>query len=226
MITTSQKNDLGPIGANAAAHLRAKGWVQGQTEDEHGRVDIMGALQAGAATPGDWAIAATVYRSLDHGEVWNDAPRRQESEVHEWLTDHPISDTDLHQTFGDQWEALVAFIRKAAALTPAETASIRGHVMEEHAVHRRKVLLARRACIEALPTDHGMYSAGLAANDVAPDAGSIPARAALAAALHRTALALSASHLITPTGFTTDDFHTLTGPWQAAVGRLTPVDGR
>lgn len=225
MITTSQKNDLGPIGANAAAHLRAKGWVQGQTEDEHGRVDITGALQAGAAIPGDWAIAATVYRSLDHGEDWNDAPRRQEAEVHGWLTDHPISDTDLHQTFGDQWDVAVAFIRRAAILTHEETMAIHRHVMEEHTAHRRKVLLARRACIEALPTGHGMYRAGHAANEVAPDAGSIPARAALAAALHRTALALSASHLITPTGFTADDFRLLTGPWQAAVG-LTTAGGR
>ena len=104
----------------AAEYIPAHGWTKGTEQDEKGAVCLTGALRLCAPVEGDFYLIREVLRKRDRAEGWNDAEGRTESEVVEYLKTAEVTDADLADTFGPQWEQIVALVRRTAVLTAEE----------------------------------------------------------------------------------------------------------
>jgi hypothetical protein len=109
--------DIRPVVAN----LEAREWVQRAEVTDSGAVCAHGAVMTcKGLAPGDEHIIRAVMRSQGLTESWNDAVGRTKAEVFDKLAHIEVTDAALAETFGPQWEAIVALIRRAAVLTPGE----------------------------------------------------------------------------------------------------------
>ena len=99
-------------------------WTQHKQHDGK-RMCLVGALESCGLAPGEWLIARAVARHRDHGEGWNDADDRTETEVVGWLrTAEPITPDELADVFGPQWAQVCAVVLRAARLTVDEAKAI------------------------------------------------------------------------------------------------------
>jgi hypothetical protein len=110
--------DLFPAAAEVIEH---RGWAKGTLETAAGAVCATGAVRYCDLQPGEWLVVRAVMRHRDHAEEWNDEDERTEADVLGWLrTADPITDAELAEVFGPQWEPIVALIHRAAVLTEDE----------------------------------------------------------------------------------------------------------
>ena len=109
-------------GALPLAEMDAHGWTKGSFGGADSQVCAHGAIRLCAPVKGDAYLIERVEAHLArHSTDWNDAADTTEADVREWFAHGiDITDTDLLATFGPQWRAVVALVRRAADLTPDE----------------------------------------------------------------------------------------------------------
>ena len=95
--------------------LDEKGWIQKAYTGEDG-VCLHGAIRLCAPQPGDAAIIEEIARREDWGTAWNDRYNTTEEMVRARIANGVhISDEDLEDTFGSQWEGIVRVVRAVAS---------------------------------------------------------------------------------------------------------------
>ena len=102
--------------------LTTHGWTQGDYEND-GEVCLHGAIRLCQPVPGDTHLIERVEASLDRWSTgWNDEDTRTQAEVLGLArSGWDITDDDLAKTFGPQWRAVVALVRRCAVMTAVES---------------------------------------------------------------------------------------------------------
>ena len=202
------------VGGDELAEMLEGHWTQGDY-DAGESMCLHGAIRRCCPVPGDAYLIEQVEARLERWSTrWNDAQSRTEGEVvalarRGW----DITDADLEATFGPQWRAVVAFVRRAAVLTETEA----------------RDLGAARAAAWAAARDAAWGAAGAAAWAAARDAArgaawdAVLAVAAWGAAWDAV-LAVAAWDLATADGpYTIAQRDLLIGPWRQVIGDPTDV---
>jgi len=101
----------------AALYVKEHGWTQGTEQDGEGKVCLTGALRFCSPVPGDGYIAREVFRRREHAEAWNDENGRIADEVIDYLAQAEITDAELAETFGPQWQEIIAQVRTISSAT-------------------------------------------------------------------------------------------------------------
>ncbi len=178
---------------------RGEHWVQGRWGDGVSAC-LHGAIRRCQPIPGDAYLIEQVASRQGWGTGWNDARSTTWPMVRERLARIEVTDADLADTFGPQWEAIVALVRRASVLTADEV---------------QRLDAAGDAAGDA---------AWAAARDAARDAAWAAARDAAWDAAWAAARALVVRDLIGEHGFTQAHYDTLTGPWRTVIGPVHPDD--
>lgn len=198
-------------------------WLQGRW-DEGVSMCLHGAIRRCQPVPGDAYLIERVAKRQGWGTDWNDDDDTTWEQVRERLVHVEISDADLADTFGPQWEHVVALVRRAAVLTDGEArrlisagdaARYAAWVAARHAA-RDASGAASGAAAQAAAWDAARHAAGAAAWDAAWAAARDAAWAA--------ACALAVRDLIGQYGFTQEHYDRLTGPWATVIGPVHPDD--
>ena len=111
------------VGGDDLASMLEGHWRQGSYSDSDGAMCLHGAIRRCCPVPGDAHLIEQVEARLGRWSTdWNDDDNRTEGEVvalarRGW----DITDADLAATFGPQWRAVVALVRRAAAPTADES---------------------------------------------------------------------------------------------------------
>lgn len=165
-------------------------------------------IRACQVVPGDAYIIEQVAARQGWGTSFNDRPDTKWGDVRAALMTHPeVLPAELAETFGPQWEAIVALVRRCAILTEDEASQ----------------LAAARAAAWDAAWAAARDAAWAAAWDAARDAARAAAWAAARAAARDAARALSVRDLIGDT-FTQVHYDLLTGPWAKVIGPVHPDD--
>lgn len=203
---------LGPINVLAADWIDTHGWTQRVEQTPDGRVCLTGALRACSPQPGDWLIAREVYRRRDRAEEWNDAEGRTAPEVTGYLRSAQITDADLADTFGPQWEQIVALVRRAAVLTEDEARDLAGAWFAAESADWSATRSAAGSATRFAPWFAAWFAAESAARTAAGDA----VRDAVGALVVRD--------LIGTHGLTQEHYDLMTRPWASVIGKVHPDD--
>jgi plasmid maintenance system antidote protein VapI len=198
-VITIPEADLVAILGRNGEHWVKQSWGDGVSACLHG------AIRRCQPVPGDAHLIQQVASRQGWGTGWNDASSTSWPMVRARLAHIEITDADLADTFGPQWEQIVALVRRAAVLTPDEA---------------KRLAAARDAARDA-----AWAAAWAAAWDAAWAAAAARAAARDAAwATGAAAGALAARDLIGQHGFTQAHYDLLTGPWRTAIGPVHPDD--
>ena len=190
-------------------------WIKGQWDDaEH--MCLHGAIRRCQPVPGDAFLIEQVAAAQGWGTNWNDARATTWEMVRDRLAHIEVTDADLANTFGPQWEHIVALVRRAAVLTSGEA----------------EQLLAARDAAWYAARNAAWFAAMVAARDAAQAAAQAAARVAARDAARYAAWdaardaarALAVRDLIGQHGFTQDHYDLLTGPWRSVIGPVHPDD--
>lgn len=206
---------LSEIPALAADYIKKHGWTTGEFESSEGAVCLHGAIQACTPQTGDAEIVSAVARAKGLTEEWND-DEATEGEVVAALRGLAVTDADLAETFGPQWEAIVALVRRAASLTAVEANDLAVAGGAAGAAARVASWYAAGATARDIAWDAARNAAGVAAWGAACGAAWTAARNA--------AGALAVRDLIGLHGFTQGHYDTLTKPWAQVIGKVHPED--
>ena len=193
-----------------------KGW--GDWEQSDAPTCLHGAIRYCQPVPGDAHLIEQVGNRFGFGTSDNDDCDTWACVVEKVQPD--ITDDMLADTFGPQWAELVAFVRRAAVITPHEA---------ENLVAARG---AARDAAWAAAWDAAWAAAWAAARDAARDAARAAARAAARDAARAAARdaardaarVLAVRDLIGQHGFTQTHYDTLTRPWRQVIGPVHPDD--
>jgi len=188
----------------AADYITEHGWTQGTFTASDGAVCLHGAIKSCTPVDGDTGIIRAVMRYKGFTEEWNDAGIRSADDVLAALRATVVTDEDLAETFGPQWAAIVALIRRAAALTEREA---------------QDLVAAWGAAMDAARVAAWDATRGAtrdAAMDTAWDAAWDATRGATRALLVRD--------LIGQHGFKQHHYNTLVAPWVKVAGPVHPDD--
>jgi hypothetical protein len=169
---------------------------------------LHGAIRRCQPQPGDAYLVEQVARCQGWGNDWNDDDRTNWGDIRERIAHIEITDTDLADTFGPQWEHIVALVRRAAVLTSDEAQRLDA----AWACTRP----AREAAVAAT-----WNAAGTTARNAA---GAAVAWLAAWPATRDAAWALAIHDLIGQHGFTQEHYDLLTGPWRGVIGPVHPDD--
>jgi hypothetical protein len=191
-------------------------WVQGTWDDDEGGACLHGAIRRCQPVPGDAYLIEEVARRQGWGTGWNDNPATSWPMIRAQLAHVKITDADLADTFGPQWEAIVALVRRASVLTADEAQRLAAAWGAARAAARAAARVAARDA-GWVAARAAVWAAGRAA---ARDAGWVAARDAASVA----AGALAARDLIGQHGFTQAHYDLLTGPWRTLIGPVHPDD--
>ena len=193
-------------------------WVQG-TWSNGDRVCLHGAIRRCQPVPGDGYLIEQVARQRGWGTSWNDDEATSWPMIRQRIAHIEITDADLADTFGPQWDAIVALVRRAAVLTPDEAERLAAAWAAARAVAR--VAAWDAAWVAAKAAGAARVATWLAAR-YAGDAqyGGDVARDAAGAA----AGALVMRDLIGQHCFTQQHYDLLTKPWRTAIGPVHPDD--
>jgi hypothetical protein len=94
-------------------------WLQGDWGDDQ-QMCLHGAIRRCQPQPGDALLIEQVANRQGWGTGWNDDKATTWAQVRERLAHVEVTDADLADTFGPQWESIVALVRRAAVLTADE----------------------------------------------------------------------------------------------------------
>lgn len=186
-------------------------WVKGSWGDGDGMC-LHGAIRHCSPVPGDAFLVEQVADRKGWGTRWNDDKATTWPQVRERLGHIEVTDADLAETLGPQWEHVVALVRRAAVLTDDEAqrlgaawAAAREAAREAAEVAEIAAWYAARAAARAVArvATHG-FAARVAAGDAAR--------------------ALVVRDLIGQHGFTQENYDLLTGPWASVIGPVHPDD--
>ena len=201
-VITIPEADLVAILGNNGEHWVQQSWGDGVSACLHG------AIRRCQPQPGDAFLIEQVANRQAWGTQWNDATSTTWQMVRDRLANIQVTDADLADTFGPQWEQIVALIRRAAIMAPADVQQVTAPRPVVRAAAR---VTARSAALAASRTP-AWAAAVAAARDVAWDAA------------WAAAAALVVRDLIGQHGFTQDHYDALTGPWRTVIGPVHPDD--
>ena len=207
------------------------GCTEHHLADQHAPGDPVPMTDGSAhVIPSEGTARRAVRGHRGHAESWNDAGDRSADEVLAYLRSAEVTDTDLAETFGPQWEQIVALVRRCAALTPDETERLAAARPARGAARPARV--AARAAALGAALGAAWAAAGAAAGAAARAAAQDAAWAAAWAAAWGAALdaardaaqALATRDLVGTDDYTQDHYDTLTRPWRTVIGPLHPDD--
>ena len=216
-------------GSLPIAVLDEKGWAKGAWTDNEGHVCAHQAIRLCAPVPGDAHLIEQVAKAKwGRGPDWNDDDATTEADVRAWLSAGiDVTDVDLADTFGPQWQAVVEIVRAATTITPDQAARlaaawVAARVAAWDAAWDAAWVAARDAARDAAwdaawvaAWDAAWVAAGVAAGDVA----RVAARAAAWAAASAAASAAAVWDLTTSDGpFTYAQRDLLMAPWVEVFG--------
>jgi len=221
-IITIPEADLVAILGNNGEHWVQQSWGDGVSACLHG------AIRRCQPIPGDAYLIEQVANRQAWGTQWNDAMSTKWQMVRERLANIQVTDADLADTFGPQWEQIAALVRRAAVLTPDDSERL----ADARAAARAAARDVSRAAAQAAAVDAAVdaawdaarAAAWAAAMDAAQAAAWTPRRAAAVDAAWDAAGALAARDLIGQHGFTQFHYDLLTGPWRTVIGPVHPDD--
>ena len=188
----------------AADYITEHGWTQGTFTASDGAVCLHGAIKSCTPVDGDTGIIRAVMRYKGFTEEWNDAGIRSADDVLAALRATVVTDEDLAETFGPQWAAIVALIRRAAALTEREAQDL-------------------DAAWDAT-RDAAWDATRGATRDATRDAARDAAWVAAWDATRGATRALLVRDLIGQHGFKQHHYNTLVAPWVKVAGPVHPDD--
>ena len=224
MNTLAPNLPLGLINAAAADTLVEVGWTQDVAINAYGSVCLTGALKMCSPEPGDWLLAREVHRTRDHAEEWNDTAGRTAKEVLDYLRSFEITDMDLADTFGSQWESVVRLVRRVAALTvdDLDGLAVLGNSSSDQASKAVRDLLNKQCFQDSIFEAQFSSTWNAVAHARAEsDVAGMPSNRNL---IFDTTVALFTRHLIDPYGLTQHDYNTLTNTWARVIGPVHPDD--
>ncbi len=193
--------------------LATRGWTQDSYESDRGEVCLHGAIRLCQPVPGDAHLIEQVEASLDRwSTAWNDEDTRTAREVLELArSGWDITDDDLAKTFGPQWCAVVALVRRCAVMTGDEADRLA-------AVEADRLSAALDAARDAA-RDAALVAAWNAVRDAARDAAWDAAWNAAWDAAWDAAWAVVTWDLATDDGpYTTAHRDLLIAPWREVIG--------
>ena len=225
-------NTLATLPSLAAEYIRGHGWTQGAEQDGDGHVCLTGALRLCSPVPGDSYIARAVFRRRNRAETWNDTNGRTADEVIDYLAATTITDAELAEVFGPQWQEIIAQVRAISGATPQQIEDLAAawdaaRDAAWYAARDAARNAARDAAWDAASSGAraaAWYAAWDAAWDGAWDAASAAARDAARDAASAAASALSVRDLIGQHGLTQAHYDLLSGPWRQVMGPLHADD--
>ena len=94
-------------------------WLQGSW-DESDRMCLHGAIRRCQPVRGDAYLIEQVAARNGWGTQWNDAKDTTWTDMRPRLAHVEVTDEDLADTFGPQWEHIVVLVRRAAIMTDEE----------------------------------------------------------------------------------------------------------
>ncbi len=182
---------------------------------------LHGAIGRCQPQPGDAYLVEQVARRQGWGTDWNDDEHTHWGDVRERIARIEITDIDLADTFGPQWEQVVALVRRAAVLTADEGKQLEAAwwYSSGYASGRPDALDAARGAARVAVRAAGCASAMAAAGSATPGSAARPLAAAQA-----VAQALVLRDLIGQHGFTPAHYNALTELWRTVVGPVHPDD--
>ena len=186
-------------------------WMQGRWE-RFDKMCLHGAIRRCSPQPGDAFLIQQVAECQGWGTEWNDDQSTEWVQVRERLAHVEVTDVDLADTFGPQWEQIVALVRRAAVLTADEVTDL--------AAAGDAIDAAARAAARGATEDDAWSAAWSATNAAAKAVANGATRGVIGAA----ARALVIRHVIGQHGFTQEHYDLLTGPWRKVVGPVHPDD--
>ena len=190
-------------------------WLQGSW-DEGDRMCLHGAIRRCQPVPGDAYLIEQVAVRSGWGTDWNDADDTSWADVRARLAHIEVTDEDLADTFGPQWMAIVALVRRAAIMTDEEKDRV--------AVAWAAAWDAAWVAAGAAARNAAWNAARNAARNAAWNAAWVAAGAAAENAAWNAAWALSVRDLIGQHGFSQEHYDLLTGPWRSVIGPVHPDD--
>jgi hypothetical protein len=205
VITIPEANLVAILGRNGE-HWVKQSWGDGVSACLHG------AIRRCQPIPGDAYLIEQVAHRQGWGTDWNDDTSTTWPMVRERLARIEVTDSDLADTFGPQWEAIVTLVRRSAVLTADEVQRLDAAGAPWDAAAWRAAGAAARAAARAAAWDAAVYAARRAAGTAA------------GAAAWAVALALVVRDMIGEHGFTQAHYDTLTGPWRTVIGPVHPDD--
>jgi hypothetical protein len=203
-------------------------WAQGTWGNEQSTC-LHGAIRRCHPQPGDAYLVEQVARRQGWGTTWNDDDNTTFADVKARILDGlDVSDADLADTFGPQWEQIVALTRRAAVLTQDEAQRLvaardsAGHALQKIALNTAEYadrgvaregahVAAREAAQVATEVADWRHARGAAWN-------------AARCAAWNAARALVVRDLIGQHGFTPEHYDTLIRPWVTVIGPVHPDD--
>ena len=200
----------------AADYITEHGWTQGTFTASDGAVCLHGAIKSCTPVDGDTGIIRAVMRYKGFTEEWNDAGIRSADDVLAALRATVVTDEDLAETFGPQWAAIVALIRRAAALTEREAQDLDAAWDATRDAAWDATRGATRGATRDAAWDATRGATRDAARDAAWDAAWDATRGATRALLVRD--------LIGQHGFKQHHYNTLVAPWVKVAGPVHPDD--
>jgi hypothetical protein len=194
-------------------------WMQGEWGDDTAMC-LHGAIRRCSPQPGDAFLIEQVAARQGWGTDWNDAGSTTWEMVRDRLAHIEVTDADLADTFGPQWEHVVALVRRAAVLAADEVQQlVAARVAARVAAWDAAWSAARDAARDAAG-----YAAGYAAWHATRSAAWSAAMDAARYAARYAAWALAICDLIGQHGFTQEHYDLLTGPWRSVIGPVHPDD--
>ena len=213
-VITIPEADLVAILGDNGEHWVQGSWGAGVSACLHG------AIRRCQPIPGDAHLIEQVARRQGWGTGWNDASSTSWPMVRERLARIEVTDADLADTFGPQWAAIVALVRRSAVLTADEVQRLDAAGVAAWDAAWAAAGVAAWDAAWAAARDAAWDAAWAAARDAA----WVAARAAAWAAAVDAARALAVRDLIGEHGFTQAHYDTLTGPWRTVIGPVHPDD--
>ena len=204
----------------AALYVKEHGWTQGTEQDGEGKVCLTGALRFCSPVPGDGYIAREVFRRREHAEAWNDENGRIADEVIDYLAQAEITDAELAETFGPQWQEIIAQVRTISSATTQQIEELSAAWAAARGAAWDAAWDAAWAAARGAAWDAAWAAASAAAWDAASDA----AWDAASAAARDAAWALVTRDLIGTNGYTQQHYDKLTAPWVTVFGKLHTDD--
>lgn len=98
-------------------------WLQGDWGDDT-QMCLHGAIRQCQPQPGDAYLIERVATRQGWGPKWNDDKSTTWEQIAARCERIEVSDADLLETFGPQWKAIVALVRRAAVLNADEAKAL------------------------------------------------------------------------------------------------------
>jgi len=209
-----------------------EGWVQG-TWGNDTAMCLHGAIRRCQPQPGDAFLIEQVARLRGWGTDWNDNSNTDWTQVRDLIVSGiEATDADLADTFGPQWEHIVALVRRVAVLTTDEINRLAAARAAARDAAGDAAWVAAGAAARVAARDAAGAAAGAAAWDAAWEAAGVAAgvaardaaRAAARDAAGAAAWALAVRDLIGQDGFTQQHYDLLTKLWRTVIGPVHPDD--